>query len=60
MPWRRFYPRLGSAGWRAGGPGLAVFETWVSTKYHRGKVVTSRNFSLCALQSFSRIGPASW
>ena len=42
-------------GLRAGGPGLAPFETWVS-KCHRGNVVISRNLSLCALQSFSRTG----
>ena len=44
---------------RAGGPGLAVFETWGVMTLHKGKVVTSTDFSLCALQSFRRTGPAS-
>ncbi len=43
----------------AGGPGLAVFETWGVMTLHKGKVVTSTDFSLCALQSFRRTGPAS-
>jgi hypothetical protein len=42
-----------------GGPGLAVFETWVTAILHCGKVVTSRNFSLWALHSFRRTGPFS-
>ncbi len=43
----------------AGGPGLAVFETWGVMTLHKGKVVTSTDFSLCALHSFRRTGPAS-
>ena len=42
-----------------GGPGLVVFETWVSAVLHCGKVVTSRDFSLWALHSFSRTVPLS-
>lgn len=46
-------------GYVVGGPGLAVFETWVRARLHCGKVVTSRTFSLWALHSFRRTAPFS-
>src|SRR5271165_192560 len=41
----------------AGAPGLAVFETWVSTTDDCAKVVGCANFSCGTLHSFTRTSP---